>query len=32
MNVVDLELSDVIHAANTLIDDGSILNGIEAKY
>ena len=31
MNVEDLDVGDVVYAANTIIDDGSIPNGAEGE-
>ncbi len=31
MNVEDLDIGDVIYAANTIIDDGSIPDGVEGE-
>lgn len=31
MNVEDLDVGDVVYAANTITDDGSIPNGVEGE-
>jgi len=31
MNIEDLDLGDVVYAANTIIDDGSIPDGVEGE-